>query len=244
MHELGLVSVSFRDRTPEEILQAVKATGLVCVEWGSDVHCPPEKAAQIARLQQQYGIRCCSYGTYFRLGVTPLSELPGYLDAARLLGTDILRLWCGNKNYEDYTPEETKALLAQCREAAKMAENAGLTLCMECHGGTFTNCKEGALALMEAVASSHFRMYWQPNQFRTEGENLAYAAAIAPYARHLHVFHWKENEKLPLAQAVNTWKKYLRCFPGERTLLLEFMPDGLLASLATEVAALRKIADE
>ena len=35
-HRLGVVSVSFRDRTPEEILKEAKDAGLVCVEWGSD----------------------------------------------------------------------------------------------------------------------------------------------------------------------------------------------------------------
>ena len=66
----GLCSISFRKNTPEEILQAMKAAELSVIEWGSDVHCPPEKAPKIAKLQNQYDIRCCSYGTYFRLGVT------------------------------------------------------------------------------------------------------------------------------------------------------------------------------
>ena len=39
-YRLGLVSVSFRQHSPEEILPAVKAAGLSCVEWGSDVHAP------------------------------------------------------------------------------------------------------------------------------------------------------------------------------------------------------------
>ena len=70
-YNLGLCSVSFRKHTPEEILRAMKDAGLSVIEWGSDVHCPPEKAEELAKLQKQYGIACCSYGTYFRLGVTP-----------------------------------------------------------------------------------------------------------------------------------------------------------------------------
>lgn len=242
-HKLGLVSVSFRDRSPQEILEAVKACGLSCIEWGSDVHVPPGQASAIAALQQQYGVTCCSYGTYFRLGVTPLAELEAYIRAARLLGTDILRLWCGSKNSGEYSEAEKQALFAQCHMAADLAQKHGVTLCLECHNGTYTDCKEGALELMEAVASPRFRMYWQPNQYRTVEENLAYARLLAPYTRHLHVFNWKGKEKFPLIDAKGVWREYLACFEKEHTLLLEFMPDGRLETLPREAAALKEIVE-
>ena len=84
MHRLGLVSISFRKHAPREILQAMREVGLTEIEWGSDVHAPPEKAAEIARLQAEFGINCSSYGTYFTLGKTPLSELERYIAAAQL----------------------------------------------------------------------------------------------------------------------------------------------------------------
>ena len=97
----GLVSVSFRDRAPEEILKEMTCAGLTHIEWGSDVHAPCADTArlrEIADLQAAYGITCSSYGTYFRLGKTPLSELCAYIAAAKILGTDTLRLWCGTKS--------------------------------------------------------------------------------------------------------------------------------------------------
>lgn len=241
MHKLGLVSVSFRQHTPEEILQAMKKCGLSVIEWGSDVHCPTERAAEIAALQEKYGIACCSYGTYFKLDTTPLEELQPHIDAAKTLGTDILRLWCGNKNSEDYTEEEKVQLFSHCRAAAAIAEQNGVTLCMECHNNTYTNRKEAALELMQEVNSESFRMYWQPNQYRTEEENIAYATLLAPYTVNIHVFNWKGKEKYPLRQAKNIWHRYLSCFEGEKTLLLEFMPDGKLETLETEAVALREI---
>ena len=243
-YALGLVSISFRDKSPEELLVALKASGLTCIEWGSDVHAPPARAAEVAALTEKYGVTCCSYGTYFRLGITPMEELPAYIAAAKQLGTDILRLWCGDKNSEEYTEGEKQALLAACREAAAMAEAADVTLCMECHNNTFTNRKEAALELMEAVASPRFRMYWQPNQFRSFEENVAYARLLAPYTEHLHVFNWEGREKYPLTQATEVWKTYLSCFEGGRTLLLEFMPDGRLETLKAESETLTMIAED
>lgn len=240
-HKLGLVSVSFRNESPKVILQAMQACGLSCIEWGSDVHCPPEKATEIAVLQKQYGITCCAYGTYFRLGVTPMEELSEYIAAAKKLGTKILRLWCGNQNSEDYTEEEKEALFRQCKAAAALAEKNGVTFCMECHNNTYTNAKEAALELMQAVDSEAFRMYWQPNQYRSEEENMAYAKLLAPYTVNIHVFNWQGKGKYPLGEATDIWKTYLSCFAGEHALLLEFMPDGKLETLKTETAALREI---
>lgn len=240
--ELGLCSISFRKNTPQEILRAMQEAKLSVIEWGSDVHCPPEKAAQIAALQERYGIQCASYGTYFRLGTTPLCELETYIKAARTLGTDILRLWCGDKNSQDYTEGEKEALFAACKAAAKIAEAEGVTLCMECHNKTYTNVRQAALELMQTVCSKAFRMYWQPNQFKDEEENIAYAKQIASSTVNIHVFNWKGKEKYPLADAKDIWRKYLSCFDGDKVLLLEFMPDGKLETLATEAAALMEIA--
>lgn len=242
MHEkLGLVSISFRHHTPREILETMKSCGLRYIEWGSDVHAPAEKAEEVAALTKEFGIECCSYGTYFRLGTTPLTELESYIVAAKILGTKILRLWCGNKNSQDYTEEESQALFSICKEAALIAERSGVVLCMECHNNTYTNTKESAYRLMQAVGSKNFRMYWQPNQYRAKAENLEYAALLAPYTEHLHVFNWEATEKYPLREAVDQWKKYVACFPDGRYCLLEFMPDDRLASLQEEVRALREI---
>lgn len=240
-YKLGLVSVSFRGCSPTEILTAMKAAGLDYIEWGSDVHAPPGKAEELALLQKSYGIACCSYGTYFRLGVTPMEELPAYIAAAKRLGTDILRLWCGNKNSEEYTEEEKEELFSACRAAADIAEESGVVLCMECHNKTYTNRKEAAFELMQTVGSESFRMYWQPNQHRTEAENLEYAGLLSSYTVNIHVFNWKGKEKYPLGDAKALWKKYLDCFDTDRALLLEFMPDGKLETLKAEAGALREI---
>ena len=93
MYRSGLVSISFRGHSPAEILEAAARAGLSCIEWGSDVHAPcgdVENLEKIVKLQEKYGISCCSYGTYFRLGVTPIAELPAYIQAAKTLGTNIL----------------------------------------------------------------------------------------------------------------------------------------------------------
>lgn len=244
MFETGLVSVSFRSLEPKQIAMLCKENGVSFIEWGSDVHAPYGDFARIGEiigLQKEFCIKCSSYGTYFRIGVNEVSELNGYIDTARSLGTDILRLWCGDKNYTDMTAEERAHIISESRKAAKIAEERGVTLCMECHNKTFTNCLDGALELMNAVNSDNLQMYWQPNQFRTLEENLEYAEKIAKYVKVIHVFNWEGKNKHPLAEAVEIWQRYLSFFDGSQKLLLEFMPDGKPESLAAETAALKEI---
>ena len=242
--KLGLVSVSFREHSVGEIIEAVKNAGLSCVEWGSDIHAKPDdlKALDIIKKQcLNAEIEICSYGTYFRLGETPLAELPLYINAAKALNTDILRLWCGTKGYGEYTEEEFSLLLSECKEAAKIAEENGVILCMECHNGTVTDCIDGALRLMKEVGSNSFKMYWQPNQYRSSKENIEYAKAIAPYTKYIHIFNWDKENRFPLKDGIEVWKKYLECFKGNETLLLEFMPDNDIKSLVCESNALKMI---
>jgi len=247
MKNMGLVSVSFRGLTPEQVASAAAEAGLAFVEWGSDVHAPwddGEKLAEVYRAQKVYGLHCCSYGTYFRLTVTPMEDLPGYIRAAKILGTDILRLWCGTKKQEDCTEEERLYLLDECRRAAAIAEKEGVTLCLECHRNSYTETKEGALDVMRAVDSPAFKMYWQPNQWRTIEENVGYARLLKDYITHIHVFQWKEKKRFPLREGIQEWRRYLAELPGEHMLLLEFMPDDDVASLPEEARALRELKGE
>ena len=79
------------------------------------------------------------------------------------------------------------------------------------------------------------------DQLRTLEENCAYAAALAPYITHIHVFNWEGPNRYPLAEGTDLWKRYLRILGDHHTLLLEFMPDDDPRSLPREADALRAI---
>jgi len=240
----GLCSISFRGLTPEEIVKEMEKCGLEVIEWGSDIHAPyddTEKLKRIVEIQEKSGIKCCSYGTYFRLGTSDISELPEYIKAAKILGTDVLRIWCGSKSSTEYTEKEKQQLFSECVIAAHIAQKENVILCLECHRGTFTDMADAALELMETVNSDHFKMYWQPETIRTPEENLDYAMLLSGYTVNLHVFNWEGDIKKPLKKSVDLWRKYLECFGKEHNLLLEFMPDDKIESLMTETEALNEI---
>ena len=247
VYDLGLTSISFRKLSQKEIVLGASDAGLSCIEWGSDVHVPcrdNDKISSAIRLQQEYGIRCSSYGTYFRLGETPIDELKYYIDAAQALGTNILRLWCGTKSSQNYTESEKELLFEQCRQAEMIAKENGVVLCMESHKNTLTENIADTLKLMESIDSEYFRMYWQPFQWLQAEENTLIAKAIAPYTKHIHVFNWKGSNKYSLHDAIDEWKNYIAAFDTPRTLLFEFMPDDQITSLKKETEALKIITGE
>lgn len=244
MFHSGLVSISFREHSAAEIIQAAATLGLKRIEWGSDVHAPYQdiaKLKQIKSLQLIHNVSCCSYGTYFRLGYTPIEELPLYIKAAKLLGTNTLRLWAGRKKAADCTEEERDYLFAQCRAATEIAETHNVILCLECHRRSYTETKEGAFELMRTINSPHFRMYWQPNPDISITENLDYISLLNPYITHIHVFNWTAEQRLELSKGIHSWITYLSALSGDHHLLLEFMPDDRFQSLEKEAEALHYI---
>ena len=245
MHKPGVVSVSFRPLSPEEILQGMVKAGLKYIEWGSDVHAPCTDDArldELVELMKKYDITCASYGSYFRLCVHSVEAFPDYIKAAKKLGSNFIRVWAGKGKLEEMTPEWRQAIIEDARKIAKMAEEAGVIVCTECHRGTMTQTKEYALELMEGVNSPNFRTYWQPNPDYSDEENIAYIRMLKPYIEHLHVFYWPNNQRISLENGIENWKLYMKEFAGEeKTLLLEFMYDGLITTLPAEAGFLRQI---
>lgn len=245
MHNTGVVSVSFRPLSPEEILQGMVKAGLKNIEWGSDVHaiCTDDaRLDELVELMKKYDITCSSYGAYYRLGVNSIEEFPDYLKATKKLGTNIIRIWAGKARREEMTPEWRQMIIEEAKKVAKLAEEAGVIVCTECHRGTMTETKEYCLELMEGVNSPNFRTYWQPNPDISDEENVEYIRMVKPYITHIHVFYWPNNQRISLHNGIENWKFYMKEFAGEeKTLLLEFMYDGQITTMPAEADALRQI---
>ncbi len=247
MINTGLVSISFRNHSPFEIIEACFESGIHFIEWGSDVHArpdDPERLRLIANAQRAADIACCSYGTYFHAGENASEEIYSYIEAARILGARTLRIWCGGKSSSEYRDEERVALFNECKRLAEIAEQEDVVLCTEFHMGTWTDTPESVMALLNEIGSDHFRTYWQPNQHRGFDWNLASSRAVSKNAANIHVFNWKGDKTLPLAMANEEWKAYFESFEGDRYALLEFMPDGRIETLKTEIKSLREILGE
>ena len=62
----GLVSITFRKKSPEEVVALVCDAGLDAIEWGGDIHAPHgdlAKAREIREMCDSRGIAIPSYGS-------------------------------------------------------------------------------------------------------------------------------------------------------------------------------------
>ena len=242
----GLVSVSFRALSAPEIIRIARTAGLEGIEWGGDVHAPPsappETLTDLAARCRDAGLLCSSYGSYFRLGCQPAKEILPCLRAARLLGTDTVRIWAGNTGSADLDPEQRRRIVADARDVAAAAHEQGIRLCLECHGNTLTDRTESSLAFLQEVDAPNLFMYWQPDQFLSDEENFENARRLSRFTVHLHVFRWRGAERFPLRSGFRPWLRFLSCFAdAPHWLLLEFMPDDRPESLPGEAACLRDL---
>ena len=132
----GLVSVTFRQKSVEEIAALTAEAGLSGVEWGGDVHVPPgdrEAARRAAQLTRQAGLEVLSYGSYYRC--QPGEDFTPVLESALALGAPRIRVWAGTKPWEEASPQEREAQTAQMvgcvEELAGLALDYGVSLVME-----------------------------------------------------------------------------------------------------------------
>lgn len=101
----GLVSISFRDLSPERLIQEVVDAGLQGLEWGGDVHVPhgdTSTAEQVGIRTREAGLEVVAYGSYYRLGETRDNpEFEAVLESACALKAPTIRVWAGRQASAD-----------------------------------------------------------------------------------------------------------------------------------------------
>ncbi len=249
----GLVSVTFRQKTPQEICSLCERTDLAAVEWGGDVHVPCgnlRRAAEVRRMSADHGLIIPSYGSYYRL-TQPMDGLYACLDTACELGTGVVRIWGGVKGSCESQAEHaflTQSLI-RCAEAARAR---ALTLALEYHAGTLTDERHSVLQLLEDTSafSDCLSVYWQPRFDRTPQERILSLAEILPRLAHVHAFSWIGNDgrhRLPLEAENAMWREVLSLLAAHtpdnmrRCVLLEFVQKDSPESLLRDAAALNTL---
>jgi 3-dehydroshikimate dehydratase len=243
---IGICSVTFRQKSLEEIVDLAAQGGLDCIEWGGDVHVPPgeeETARRAAALTRDRGLKVSSYGSYYR-GEGDFSPV---VQSALALEAPVIRVWAGTKPWEECSPQERQRLGESFRRAGEQAGKAGLRLAFEYHRGTATQTLEGAKALLELVDLPNVTCYWQPNPDISLEERLREIQGLRPWLSHVHVFAWTgANVRHPLAEGEREWTQYLAGIqeaPGDRSLLLEFVRDDSQEAFLEDAAVLRRWAE-
>lgn len=241
----GLCSVTFRQLTPEQVVEATAAAGLEVIEWGGDVHVPAgdaERAAEVAAVTADAGLAVASYGAYFRSGAE--ETLTPVLDSAAALGADRVRIWAGRVDSADATPAQYAQIAARLRDAVAEAAERDITLALEYHRGTVADNPQATLRLLGDVPG--LTTYWQPSVGAVDEVALAEFDTLAAHTTAVHVFSWwPEAERLPLQRRADLWASLFAAADAQpqppRDALLEFVVDDDPALLAAEAQTLRAL---
>ena len=246
----GIVSVTFRQLSPTEILSLVKKAGLDGIEWGSDIHVPAGElshAKKVGELTKKQGLEVFSYGTYYRIGEKQdyLPAFRNYLDTALALGTSHMRVWAGIQDSEKYTEEQYSACVAEAQKVADISNQYGIHLSCECHGGSLTNRPSASLRFVREVNRDNFHLYWQPNQFESVDYNKKGLSLTLPYVTNLHVFTWNAQQRFPMKEGKEIWAEYMKLLSGGRhNFLLEFVLQDDPKQFLEDAQVLKELLEE
>ena len=137
----GLCSVTFRDRTPEDIVELASAAGLDCIEWGGDVHAPHGEvvaAQRVAELTHEAGMSVCSYGSYLFADHAARDTTEAVLDTTEALDAPAVRVWAPLGVEPGCNRQQFAQVADSLGEITAAADQRGLLVYVEFHGGTLT----------------------------------------------------------------------------------------------------------
>ncbi|WP_028608548.1 sugar phosphate isomerase/epimerase family protein [Paenibacillus harenae] len=251
MLQTGLISVTFRQLTPEEIIKLVVQAGLQAIEWGGDIHVPPndrKHAAKVGARTRDAGIAVASYGSYYRVGSANTGEdglaFERVLETAEALQAPAIRVWAGDRGSAAADEQRWTQVIEDARRIAGLAQEAGISIDFEFHGGTLTDTADTAYRLLTGVNRSNVRCHWQPQTHDVAEERLRGLRRILPWLANLHVFHWLPEERRPLSDGREEWERYLKeAAETSRThyALLEFVKDNAPEQFLKDAELLKSI---
>ena len=238
----GLVSISFRGRTPAELIAACARAGLQGIEWGGDIHVPHGNLAvarEVAARTREAGLDVAAYGSYYRVGRDESQQISfaQVLDTAVALQAPLIRVWAGEQGSAKTPPAARQRIVAESRRIGEMARAAGHGVAFEFHCNTLTDATESAMDLLQATADAGLCCYWQPSVGWTHAAQCEALRRLRSSLAHLHVYQWDaDGRREPLATGTGAWSGFLAeaaaaPLPGglpQRWALLEFVKDDSL----------------
>ena len=242
---LGMTSVTFREKTIEEIVSLAKKATLQEIEWGGDRHIIPADSDAVYKARkamEKAEISCSSYGSYYRLGDRDEDMFRMICQTSQALGSGIIRTWLGRRGSAVMPPEMRADILEETKRLADIAAEYGQILAFEFHGKTLNDNGESSVAFLSECRKENVKTYWQPLSFSDNEKNLS---LVLPYLTAVHVFTWDDAyQRYPLADGESQWKNYLSILKNadiSTKLIMEFVKEDSEEQFLIDAAFLKKI---
>ena len=239
----GIVSVTFREKTAEELLGLCSKTRLSVIEWSENAHALPGGGSDMLELMHkttEAGLEVAGYGSYYRLGMNDPEAFRASLASAVVLGAPVIRVWAGEKGSAVTNSEERRKIASDVAVIADIAAEKGIKIATEWHRNTLTDTNESALALLlDEAAHPNFYTLWQPTPELTFEARREGLRALGGRVLNLHVYHWPQRIRMPLSRGVDEWRQYFGVLDStERCALIEFVRDDTEQQFFEDAAVL------
>lgn len=246
----GLVSITYRQLTPEAIIDLALNAGLSAIEWGGDLHVPHGdlvSAKRVGERTRANGLVCGSYGSYYRLGEQALIDgaADRVIETAVALGAPAVRVWAGARGSAETSDTERSRIVEDGRHFVLQAETRGVRVVVEYHASTLTDTAASATRLRDEIGHPALTLGWQPPNRFSDEQRVADLQSVLEAVTDVHVFNWRMKdgkiERRALAEAQDSWRSCLRLLREDgrdHHLMLEFVPEDNPAALEPEAATL------
>jgi sugar phosphate isomerase/epimerase len=189
--QFGLCTISWGEHPVTAAMDAAADAGYDGVEiWGQE-HVgdgEPSTCENIAAEATDRSLDIPVYGSYLRPGGDAFAdEYDREISIAEHLGADLIRVWAGEKEYQECSSAHWDAVINDLVTLTDAAADRGLGVTVEKHEGTVTNRHEGARRLLEAVDCDNCRLNYQPLFSLPNDDILTEARDLAPLSNHAHV---------------------------------------------------------
>lgn len=229
----GLVSITFRKFSPQQVLALAQRAGIDGIEWGGDVHVPHgdlSRAKDVRKMTKEAGLVVSAYGSYYRCGAPP-EKTPAW-DAvqasAAALGANAIRVWAGAQGSAAASADDRMRVVDDLHRICRAAAKEQMTVDLEYHANMFTDTLASTQTLLDEVNEPNLRTFWQPRHGIATEESIQDIHTLSPRLSNVHVFHWwpTHADKKPLAEGVDRWRPFFSALKEdgrERFASLEFV---------------------
>lgn len=246
----GLCSITFRQLSVVEIIKLAKKASLDGIEWGGDVHVPHgdfKKAHEVAANCRDAGIEISSYGSYYRSEAKDTPPFRVVVDTAKTLGAPMIRIWAGGLDSNTASDADRRKVVDDLIECAEIASELEIQVGLEKHSRTLTDTTASTALLMQELAGTDIKFYWQPDIGAEPKSLLPEIEMMLPKLANFHVFYWKLAEKLqmlPLTDGIDIWNMFFECagkINSTHWALIEFVARNRPQQFFEDAAVLTKL---
>jgi len=249
MIHTGMCSVTFRDLSPDQVIELTAEAKLDGVEWGGDVHVPPDTPPcadqTVQEATEKAGLVVASYGSYYNVLKSDdhPKSFPPVLDTAQALGTRVVRIWCGGGDSADADESAFQLAAERTAELGRMAAERNITLAFEFHTGGLTDSVPTTVKLLQMIDEPNVRTYFQDLK-RDAPAPADDLRELLPYVQNVHCQYGEGGKRCALEKGKERWSALLgilRESDFDGFVLIEFTADNKPESFLRDAATLREI---